>query len=175
MDQYRLPFWTISNRQWLNMLLDLHLACPTLCRASWWTNQTSTLLMISVSFLIWWKILSPTKWRYTVSPESQSNMTDGAGKTNRWTLKQLRHRIEWEDKPTAIQTRIYGTKVGFPVILKFTLVAHTKPGSFSRRYQKRGRACLCGAHAFPKKNHLSVRSNAGSRALYYWCSSCLAC
>jgi hypothetical protein len=40
-------------------------------------------------------------------------MTDGAGKTNRWTLKQLRHRIEWEDKPTAIQTRIYGTKVSF--------------------------------------------------------------
>lgn len=38
-------------------------------------------------------------------------MTDGAGKTNRWTLKQLRHRIEWEDKPTAIQTRIFGTKV----------------------------------------------------------------
>ena len=48
-----------------------------------------------------------------VSPETQSNMTDGAGKTNRWTLKQLRHRIEWEDKPTAIQTRIYGAKVSF--------------------------------------------------------------
>jgi len=38
-------------------------------------------------------------------------MTDGAGKINRWSLKQIRHRLDWEDKPTAIQTRIFGTKV----------------------------------------------------------------
>lgn len=38
-------------------------------------------------------------------------MTDGAGKINRWSLKQIRHRLNWEDKPTAIQTRIFGTKV----------------------------------------------------------------
>ena len=54
-------------------------------------------------------------------------MTDGAGKTNRWTLKQLRHRIEWEDKPTAIQTRIYGTKVNFPVFPS-ERVAHAYQG-----------------------------------------------
>jgi len=40
-------------------------------------------------------------------------MTDGAGKINRWSLKQIRHRLDWEDKPTAIQMRIFGTKVNF--------------------------------------------------------------
>lgn len=54
-------------------------------------------------------------------------MTDGAGRTNRWTLKQLRHRIEWEDKPTAIQTRIYGTKVGF-LVFPSEYVPHMKQG-----------------------------------------------
>ncbi|KAF8974482.1 RNA dependent RNA polymerase-domain-containing protein [Flammula alnicola] len=42
--------------------------------------------------------------------KTDSNMTDGAGKINRWSLNQIRHRLEWEDKPTAIQTRIFGTK-----------------------------------------------------------------
>ncbi|CAA7259841.1 unnamed protein product [Cyclocybe aegerita] len=42
--------------------------------------------------------------------ETGSNMTDGAGKINRWSLKQIRHRLDWEDRPTAIQTRIFGTK-----------------------------------------------------------------
>ncbi|KIM46105.1 hypothetical protein M413DRAFT_16853 [Hebeloma cylindrosporum] len=42
--------------------------------------------------------------------ETGSNMTDGAGKINRWALKQIRHRLNWEDQPTAIQTRIFGTK-----------------------------------------------------------------
>ncbi|KAF9485277.1 hypothetical protein BDN70DRAFT_627571 [Pholiota conissans] len=41
---------------------------------------------------------------------SDSNMTDGAGLINRWSLNQLRFRLDWEDKPTAIQTRIFGTK-----------------------------------------------------------------
>ncbi|KAF9569288.1 hypothetical protein CPC08DRAFT_701791 [Agrocybe pediades] len=44
-----------------------------------------------------------------ISPQG-SNMTDGAGKINRWSLQQIRHLLNWEDKPTAIQTRIYGTK-----------------------------------------------------------------
>ncbi|KDR83661.1 hypothetical protein GALMADRAFT_150744 [Galerina marginata CBS 339.88] len=41
---------------------------------------------------------------------SGSNMTDGAGKINRWSLNQLRHRLDWEERPTAIQMRIFGTK-----------------------------------------------------------------
>jgi hypothetical protein len=45
-----------------------------------------------------------------VSP-SGSNMTDGAGKINRWSLNQLRHRLRWEETPTAIQMRVFGTKV----------------------------------------------------------------
>jgi hypothetical protein len=40
-----------------------------------------------------------------------SNMTDGAGKINRWSLRQIRHRLDWEDKPTAIQVRVFGNKV----------------------------------------------------------------
>ena len=42
----------LLNRRWLNILLDLRLACPTLSRASWWTHQTFNSLMISVSFLL---------------------------------------------------------------------------------------------------------------------------
>ncbi|KAF8913977.1 RNA dependent RNA polymerase-domain-containing protein [Gymnopilus junonius] len=42
--------------------------------------------------------------------EQGSNMTDGAGKINLWSLKQIRHRLGWEDTPSAIQTRIFGTK-----------------------------------------------------------------
>jgi RNA-dependent RNA polymerase len=38
-----------------------------------------------------------------------------------------RHRIEWEDKPTAIQTRIYGTKVNF-LVLPSECVAHAFQG-----------------------------------------------
>ena len=64
-------------------------------------------------------------------------MTDGAGKTNRWTLKQLRHRIDWEEKPTAIQTRVYGTKVSFPYFPS-ERVAHASgdTGSSGRRKGK---------------------------------------
>ncbi|KAF9534243.1 RNA dependent RNA polymerase-domain-containing protein [Crepidotus variabilis] len=39
-----------------------------------------------------------------------ANMTDGAGKINRWSLLQIRRRLGWEDKPTAIQVRIHGAK-----------------------------------------------------------------
>lgn len=48
---------------------------------------------------------------FKIVSASGSNMTDGAGKINRWSLNQLRHRLGWEDTPTAIQTRIFGTKV----------------------------------------------------------------
>ncbi|KAH9482728.1 putative RNA-dependent RNA polymerase SHL2 [Psilocybe cubensis] len=45
-----------------------------------------------------------------IASSTKSNMTDGAGKINRWSLMQIRHRLNWEDKPTAIQIRIFGTK-----------------------------------------------------------------
>lgn len=48
----RLAPLNLLNRPWQSMLLDLRLACPILCRASWWINQTSILLKISVSFQI---------------------------------------------------------------------------------------------------------------------------
>ena len=40
-----------------------------------------------------------------------SNMTDGAGSINRHCLRELRHRYDWEEKPTAIQVRLFGAKV----------------------------------------------------------------
>lgn len=39
-----------------------------------------------------------------------SNMTDGAGSINRYCLRELRHRYDWEEKPTAIQVRLFGAK-----------------------------------------------------------------
>lgn len=48
-------------------------------------------------------------------------MTDGAGKINRWSLMQIRHRLNWEDRPTAIQMRVYGTKVRLGAQSLFTI------------------------------------------------------
>ena len=42
---------------------------------------------------------------------SGSDMTDGAGAINGWSLKQIKSRLNLEDKPTAIQVRVFGAKV----------------------------------------------------------------
>ena len=42
---------------------------------------------------------------------SGSDMTDGAGVINGWSLKQIKSRLDLEDKPTAIQVRVFGAKV----------------------------------------------------------------
>jgi len=46
-----------------------------------------------------------------VNLKTGSNMTDGAGSINRYCLRELRHHYDWEEKPTAIQVRLFGAKV----------------------------------------------------------------
>jgi len=79
-------------------------------------------------------------------------MTDGAGKINRWSLNQIRHLLNWEDKPTAIQTRIFGTKVHLTVMLRMYIVLliflDFAPGASGGRRYKRRKLCVCGGYSF---------------------------
>ncbi|RXW24663.1 hypothetical protein EST38_g1142 [Candolleomyces aberdarensis] len=45
-----------------------------------------------------------------VNKETDANMTDGAGSMNRSVARKLRHRYDWEQRPSAIQVRVNGAK-----------------------------------------------------------------